>query len=83
MTREQCRAARALIGWSQQQLADAAAIGVATIRVFEAGGSEPRSATLQVLSLALESAGVVFLGDGTCVEGGPGVRLRSVAPAAS
>ncbi|RWJ37456.1 helix-turn-helix transcriptional regulator [Mesorhizobium sp.] len=76
MTREQCRAARALIGWSQQQLADAAAIGVATIRVFEGGGSEPRSATLQVLCLALEAAGVVFLADGELVEGGPGVRLR-------
>ncbi|RWK66097.1 helix-turn-helix domain-containing protein [Mesorhizobium sp.] len=76
MTREQCRAARALIGWSQQRLADAAAIGVATIRVFEAGGSEPRSATLQVLRLALETAGVVFLSDGDCVEGGAGVRLR-------
>ncbi|RWM14462.1 MAG: XRE family transcriptional regulator [Mesorhizobium sp.] len=76
MTREQCRAARALIGWSQQQLADAAAIGVATIRVFEGGGSEPRSATLQVLCLALEAAGVVFLADGELVDGGPGVRLR-------
>ncbi|TIM87719.1 helix-turn-helix domain-containing protein [Mesorhizobium sp.] len=76
MTREQCRAARALIGWSQQQLADAAAVGVATIRVFEGGGSEPRSATLQVLCLALEAAGVVFLADGELVEGGPGVRLR-------
>ncbi|RUV54304.1 transcriptional regulator, partial [Mesorhizobium sp. M5C.F.Ca.IN.020.29.1.1] len=70
MTREQCRAARALIGWSQQQLADAAAVGVATIRVFEGGGSEPRSATLQVLCLALEAAGVVFLADGELVEGG-------------
>ncbi|RWE53846.1 MAG: helix-turn-helix transcriptional regulator [Mesorhizobium sp.] len=76
MTREQCRAARALIGWSQQQLAEAAAVGVATIRVFEGGGSEPRSATLQVLCLALEAAGVVFLADGELVEGGPGVRLR-------
>ncbi|MER9615580.1 helix-turn-helix domain-containing protein [Mesorhizobium sp. M0207] len=83
MMPQQCRAARALVGWSQQQLADAASVGVATIRVFEGGGSEPRSATLQVLCLALEAAGVVFLGDGDCVEGGPGVRLKKMLPRAT
>ena len=77
---EQCRAARALLGWSQQALADAAQVGVVTIRQFELGATTPRSATLQVLSLALEAAGVVFLSDGDCVEGGPGVRLRKPIP---
>ncbi|TIL50479.1 MAG: helix-turn-helix transcriptional regulator [Mesorhizobium sp.] len=76
MTPEQCRAARALLAWSQQQLADSAKVGIVTVRHFEAGSSEPRSATLQVLCLALEAAGVVFLADGELAEGGPGVRLR-------
>lgn len=76
MTPEQCRAARALVAWSQQQLADAASVGVATIRVFESGASAPRHATLEVLERALAGAGVVFLADGEAVDGGPGVRLK-------
>jgi transcriptional regulator with XRE-family HTH domain len=75
MTPEQCRAARALLDWSQQQLAEAAKIGNATIRNFEAGRSTPQYATLDVLQRALESAGVIFLADGQSIDGGPGVRL--------
>lgn len=69
----QCRAARALLDWSQQQLADAARVGNATIRNFEAGRSEPQRATLDVLRRAFEDAGVVFIPENG---GGPGVRLR-------
>lgn len=75
ITPEQCRAARALLGWSQQALAAASSVGVVTIRQFELGASTPRSATVQVLRLALEAAGVLFVdanGDG------PGVRLKSM-----
>jgi transcriptional regulator with XRE-family HTH domain len=72
MTPAQCRAARALLDWSQQQLADAAKIGNATIRNFEGGKSTPQNATLDVLQRALESAGVEFTnGDG------PGVKLKA------
>lgn len=73
ITPAQCRAARALIDWSQQQLADAAKIGNATIRNFEGGKSEPQSATLDVLRRALEAAGVEFIEENG---GGPGVRLK-------
>ncbi|MFH3481646.1 helix-turn-helix domain-containing protein [Xanthobacter variabilis] len=73
MTPAQCRAARALLDWSQQQLADAATVGNATIRNFESGKSEPRNATLNVLQRALEAAGVIFVAENG---EGPGVRLR-------
>jgi hypothetical protein len=48
-------------------------IGVATIRQFEGGATEPRLATLLVLRQALETAGVDFIDENG---GGPGVRLR-------
>jgi hypothetical protein len=72
ITSAQCRAGRALVDWSQQQLADAARVGVVTVRQFEGGGT-PRNATLDVIQRALESAGVVFIAENG---GGPGVRLR-------
>ena len=72
MTPAQCRAARALLDWSQQQLADAAKIGNATIRNFEGGKSTPQNATLDVLQRALESAGVEFTNGDE-----PGVKLKA------
>jgi transcriptional regulator with XRE-family HTH domain len=70
LTPAQCRAARALIDWNQQKLADAAGVGVATIRLFEAGKGEQRRATLSVIRQALEVAGVEFTNGEQ-----PGVRL--------
>jgi transcriptional regulator with XRE-family HTH domain len=72
----QCRAARALLDWSQQQLADAARVGIVTVRTFESGQSQPRNSTLDVMQRALEAAGVVFLEPGALIEGGQGVRLH-------
>jgi transcriptional regulator with XRE-family HTH domain len=69
----QCRAARGLVGWSQQNLADAAGLGIVTVHQFEAGTSEPRRATLQVIRQALERAGVEFIDENG---GGAGVRLK-------
>jgi len=60
LTPAQCRAARALIDWNQQELADAAGVGVATIRLFEADKGEQRRAALRVVRQALEEAGVEF-----------------------
>jgi len=69
----QSRAARGLLGWSQQELADRAAVGVATVYQLESGRSAPRRATLTVVRQALEAAGVIFIdANGE----GPGVRLR-------
>ena len=73
ITPEQCRAARALLGWSQQQLADKAGVGIVTIHQLEAGTSQPRRATGDVVIRALEAAGVEFIDENG---GGPGVRLK-------
>jgi transcriptional regulator with XRE-family HTH domain len=70
---QQCRAARGLLDWSQQDLADEALVSVVTVRQFEAGANQPRRATLNVIKQALEAAGVEFIDENG---GGPGVRLR-------
>ena len=69
----QCRAARGLLDWTQQDLADRAGVGIVTVRQFEGAVNRPRRATLEVIRRALESAGVVFI---EANGGGPGVRLR-------
>jgi transcriptional regulator with XRE-family HTH domain len=73
MAPEQCRAARGLLAWSQQELAQRARVGVVTVHQLEAGASQPRRATLEVIRRAFEVAGVEFIDENG---GGPGVRLR-------
>lgn len=71
MTPAQCRAARGLLKWSQEGLANAAEVGIVSVRQFENENTEPRRATLAAIRRALEAAGVEFTnGDA------PGVRLR-------
>jgi DNA-binding XRE family transcriptional regulator len=77
LTAAQCRAARGLIGWSQQQLATASKVAKPTIANFEAGKSAPYERTTKDLIVALESAGVIFVAENG---DGPGVRLRKIPP---
>lgn len=73
---EQCRAARALLDWSAQNLADEAKVGVATVRRFEAG-SAVAVHSLTAIGHALASAGVAFIAGGDESRGGgEGVRLK-------
>jgi transcriptional regulator with XRE-family HTH domain len=71
----QLKAARALLAWSQEQLATAADVSVPTIKRLEAqeGPLGGRSETGDKIRLALEGAGVEFIDENG---GGPGVRLR-------
>jgi transcriptional regulator with XRE-family HTH domain len=71
LTAAQCRAARGLIGWSQQQLATASKVAKPTIANFEAGKSTPYERTANDLVAALERAGVEFTNG---IE--PGVKIR-------
>ena len=73
VTPAQSRAARGLLDWSQQDLADEARIGIVTVRQIEAGLTTPRPATLVVVRQAFERAGVEFIDENG---GGAGVRLR-------
>ena len=71
----QIRAARALIGLSQPELAERAGVGVATIRRIEAALDQitGNARTLDRIQSALEAAGVHFIeSHGTL---GEGVRL--------
>jgi transcriptional regulator with XRE-family HTH domain len=73
------RAGRALLGWSQLELARAASVGVATVRRLEAAGNEVRGSVESVWKIqkALEAAGIEFI---SAEEGrGPGVRLGQLA----
>jgi transcriptional regulator with XRE-family HTH domain len=71
MSPEQCRAARGWLGWSQQELADRARIGLSTLRDFEGRRRKPIANNLDAIRRALEAAGIEFT-DGDV----PGVRSR-------
>jgi transcriptional regulator with XRE-family HTH domain len=77
ITPAQCRAARGLLNWTQDDLAAKAEVGVVTVRQFEADKGSPRKATLSVIRQAFEYAGVVFIAQNG---GGPGVRLKRQGP---
>jgi transcriptional regulator with XRE-family HTH domain len=71
----QIKAARALLDWSQEQLAAEAEVSIPTIKRLEAqdGPLGGRSETGGKIRLALEAAGIEFIDENG---GGPGVRLR-------
>ena len=70
---DQCRAARALLGWSREQLAKKSKVSMATLADFEAGKRLPYDRTLADVQNALEQAGVVLIPENG---GGAGVRLK-------
>jgi transcriptional regulator with XRE-family HTH domain len=68
----QCRAARALLNWSREQLAEMSGVPVRTLADFETGATTPRAATLQKLSEAFGREGIALIS----VNGSPaGVTL--------
>ena len=79
ITGSQIRAARALLGWTTQQLSDESGVHYTTISRIEQIDGEPstRTSTLRALRIAFERGGVIFLETGSTREGGPGVRLKS------
>ena len=71
----QVKAARALLGWSQDDLAAASGVSVPTIARLESVDSDGiggRATTADAIRAALEAAGVEFIAENG---GGAGVRL--------
>ena len=72
---EQVKAARALLRWSQSDLAGASGISLPTIKRLEAATGEigGREDTTTAIRAALEAAGVEFIPENGA---GAGVRLK-------
>jgi transcriptional regulator with XRE-family HTH domain len=70
----QLRAARALLDWSRQDLADASGTARETVQYFESRGGNPKRSTLIAWERAVRKAGVVLI-DGND-EHGAGVMIR-------
>jgi predicted transcriptional regulator len=79
ITAAQMRAARALLGIDQRQLAELAGISVPTIQRMEASAGNVRGVIDSLVKVveALDRAGIELIGDNAVSGGGGrGVRLR-------
>lgn len=72
-TPKHVKAARALLAWSQQDLAKAANVATSTVADFERGQRTPVANNAQAIRGALEGAGIRFLPTGAVI--GPAVPV--------
>lgn len=75
------RAARAMVGWQQQELADTSGVPKPTISAFELKPETGRlmGANMRLLIEAFEKAGLEFIPENG---GGAGIRFRDRRPTA-
>ncbi|MBU1336909.1 MAG: helix-turn-helix domain-containing protein [Alphaproteobacteria bacterium] len=59
----QIRAGRALLDWSQEQLAARSGIGRRTVAAYENGGERVTTSSIHGMKEALERGGIRFSGD--------------------
>jgi hypothetical protein len=78
VTASQLRAARALLGWSRDELAKKSGVAAPTITDFELKGADARQGTVQKWVAALAKEGVEFTPDTD--EAGCGVRWKKGWP---
>jgi transcriptional regulator with XRE-family HTH domain len=82
ITSAQLRAARALLGIDQRQLADLSELSVPTIQRMEASDGVIRGNVDSLMKLigALDRAGIELIGDNSLSQGGGrGIRLKTVS----
>ena len=72
----QIKAARSLLGWNQNDLAQASSVGIQTIKRIELSRDRirGRAENIFLVQKALEEAGIIFIPADE--NGGPGVRLK-------
>ena len=75
LTMEQCRGARAMVGWTQAELAKEANVSRQTIADFERGAHLPITNNLRSIIAAFQKAGIEFI-----PENGGGVGMRFKEP---
>ena len=71
---DQCRAARGLLNWTQEQLATNARVSRATIADFENNSRKPQTNNLRSIADCMFAAGIEFIGETD--SWGAGVRFR-------
>ena len=76
ITSRQIKAARALLGWSQQELADRAIVSANAVIRLERGTVDSRMSTLTAVQRALAKGGIEFI---AADAKGEGVRLSRPA----
>lgn len=67
LTPAQSRAARALLAWTQPELAKRARVGASTVADFERGQRTPLANNAEAMRSAFEAAGVCFLPGGAVI----------------
>lgn len=68
-----CRAARALLSWSQAKLAEEADVGVMVVKNYEGGKVDTAHSSWRKMKTTLEREGIVFIEDDAEV----GAKLRT------
>ena len=83
ITSRQVRAARALLGWTQETLADKALVALTALKRFESeSGLQVREDTRDRVRTALEASGIIFLvserGEGVMLVHSPNAARQTV-----
>jgi DNA-binding transcriptional regulator YiaG len=78
MAPEQSRAARAWLGWSQEELARRSNVSVNTVRNFERGQKSLHSNSVAAMRQAIEAAGIRLLFENTGTA--TGIRRQDANP---
>ncbi|NIA71176.1 helix-turn-helix transcriptional regulator [Pelagibius litoralis] len=73
MTGPQCRAARAMLQWGREELAERSGVHYITLCNFELGHCTLKPPTARLLRLTFIASGVLFID--ADASGGPGVCL--------
>jgi DNA-binding XRE family transcriptional regulator len=76
LTPAQCRAARGLLDWTQEELAQRAGVSRSTVRDFEKGRHVLQRASEDMVLCTFEAAGVCLIAADAL---GPGVRFLADA----